>query len=204
MKRLGFSAKDFAVFRIDGFQPRMAALKARVRPKLMEIGKELAPALQEVSACEFHPHVAMHMRRTVHPPPETWVAFGASARGYKRFGHLALAISRHGLHARVVVKSEAGAREEMAGKFLDNAAALTRQLKATPLQWYAGWDLARFPDAADTNGALWEKCAAALKKKTGGIDLGLGWKGPQAAKLDLGALVECFENLMPLYRLTQV
>src|SRR4029453_11001355 len=39
-------------------------------------------------------HVAKHMRRTVNPPDDTWVAFAADKRGYKKHCHFKVAVSR--------------------------------------------------------------------------------------------------------------
>lgn len=204
MKRLGFSAEDFRVFEIEGFQARMEALKGLVRPKLEKLGAELAPALREVTGEEFCPHVAKHQRRTVNPPAETWAALGPSPRGYKRYGYLALAISGGGLHARVVVKSESEARAQMAANFRSQARRLNGQLKGVALRRYDGWDFNGLPQPVSADKQLWEGCAAALAKKTGGIDLGLGWAKKEALKLDFQAVVERLADLMPLYRLTRV
>ncbi|MGH7839169.1 MAG: DUF1054 family protein, partial [Candidatus Binataceae bacterium] len=114
MATLGFTAIDFAVFKVEGFNERMQQIYAHVRPKLIRLGDELAPELARKTHMEFFPHVARHARRTVNPPPETWAAFGPSPRGYKRYGYLALCISGVGLHARAVVKSEADHRPAMA------------------------------------------------------------------------------------------
>ena len=114
MAGLGFTPTDFAVFKIQGFSARMQEIYARVRPKLMRLGDELAPELARKLHLEFFPHVARHARRTLNPPPETWAAFGPSPKGYKRYGYLALCISGAGLHARMVVKAEADRRPEIA------------------------------------------------------------------------------------------
>src|SRR5215472_5437742 len=116
MPRLGFTADDFRVFRIPGFSARMNEIYARIRPRLIRLGDQLAPELGRRLHMEFFPHVAKHARRSVNPPPETWTAFGPSPRGYKRYGYLALCVSGAGLHARAVVKSEADGREQMADK----------------------------------------------------------------------------------------
>ncbi|MBI3091332.1 MAG: DUF1054 family protein [Candidatus Tectomicrobia bacterium] len=203
MNRLGFSAEDFRVFEIEGFEARMEALKGLVRPKLEKLGAELAPALREATGEEFHPHVAKHQRRTVNPPAETWVALGPSPRGYKRYGYLALAISGGGLHARVVVKSEADGRARMAANFRKQAKRLNGQLGGVTLRRYDGWDLQGLPQPLGADAQFWEECAAALAKKTGGIDLGLGWAKREALKLDFQAVVEHLAGLMPLYRLTR-
>ena len=85
MATLGFSAADFQVFKVEGFNQRMAQLYASVRPKLLKLGDALAPEMARKLHLEFFPHVAKHARRTVNPPPETWCAFGPSAKGYKRY-----------------------------------------------------------------------------------------------------------------------
>lgn len=83
----GFTHDDFAVFQIEGLEPRMDALIARVRPKLNELGNELAPVLSALCGEEMFPHVAKHARRTVHAPNDTWVAWGPNKRGYKALPH---------------------------------------------------------------------------------------------------------------------
>src|SRR5271170_1601702 len=90
---LGFTAVDFGVFKVEGFNERMQQIYEHVRPKLVRLGDELAPELARRLHMEFFPHVAKHARRTVNPPPETWAAFGPSPKGYKRYGYLALCIS---------------------------------------------------------------------------------------------------------------
>src|SRR5215831_11176592 len=113
MATLGFTRDDFRVFTIEDFSARMNEIYARIRPRLLRLGAQLAPELGGRLHQELFPHVARHARRTVNPPPETWAAFGASPRGYTRFGYLALCISGAGIHARAVVKSEAEMRPEM-------------------------------------------------------------------------------------------
>lgn len=104
---VGFEGADFDVFAIDGFAERMAALRARVRPKLVALAEDLAPRLSATLGAPLHPHVAAHMRRRVHPPPETWAAFGPEPRRYKAFAHYALGIDADGIWLRLVLKDEA-------------------------------------------------------------------------------------------------
>ncbi|GGN96146.1 YktB family protein [Saccharibacillus kuerlensis] len=87
MEFRGFDEKDFAVFEIEGLEPRMNALIANVRPKLEELGRTIAPFLSAQCGEEMFPHVAKHARRTVHPPNDTWVAWASSKRGYKALPH---------------------------------------------------------------------------------------------------------------------
>jgi uncharacterized protein YktB (UPF0637 family) len=149
---------------------------------------------------EFFPHVAKHVRRTVNPPLETWAAFGPSPRGYKRYGYLALCISGIGLHARAVVKSEADHRPVMAQNLVSTAAMLTKQLKGTPVARYDEWDFIRMPDGEAAAPALIATLAEGLAKKTGGLDLGVGWTVKESVRLDRAELLDAFRELEPLYR----
>jgi len=90
-----FGAADFKVFDVAGFQPRMSQIRERIRPKLETLGHSLAPAIQRTTGDETFIHVAKHARRTVNPPDDTWVAFAADRRGYKKHAHFKVAVSRH-------------------------------------------------------------------------------------------------------------
>src|SRR6266581_5041457 len=94
MPSSAFVAGDFKVFDVSGFKPRMSEIRARVRPKLDAIGETLAPAVSRSIGGEVFVHVARHARRTVNPPDDTWVAFGADPRGYKKHPHFKVAVSR--------------------------------------------------------------------------------------------------------------
>src|SRR5262245_45998829 len=128
MAIIGFTREDFEVFGIPTFSERMQSLKEHVLPKLAALGKDLQPALKRLAKSDVFPHVAKHARRTVNPPPETWVAFGPSARGYKKYGYFGLVVSRGGVHSRIVVKDEAPDRPQMAKLLLDRADALATVL----------------------------------------------------------------------------
>jgi uncharacterized protein YktB (UPF0637 family) len=90
-----FTASDFKIFDIPGFRDRMGAIAKNVRPKLVAIGEELAPKVSEMVDRTIFPHVALHARRTVNPPDDTWMAMGSSKRGYKQDVHFKVAISRN-------------------------------------------------------------------------------------------------------------
>ena len=50
----GFRPSDFKVFDIEGFAPRMDAIKTRIRPKLEAVGKELLPDVtRAIASCEL-------------------------------------------------------------------------------------------------------------------------------------------------------
>ncbi|HLW70331.1 MAG TPA: DUF1054 family protein [Candidatus Binataceae bacterium] len=201
MATLGFTAGDFAVFKVEGFNQRMQQIYAHVRPKLIKLGDELAPELARKTHMEFFPHVAKHARRTVNPPPETWAAFGPSPRGYKRYGYLALCISGAGLHARAVVKSEADNRSAMASNLKARAAQLVKEFKGTKISRYDKWDFTQLPEGEAATPEFFTTLAEGLAKKTGGLDLGFGWNVRESIRLDRAELLEAFRELEPLYRL---
>jgi Protein of unknown function (DUF1054) len=198
--KLGFRPIDFEVFKIPGFGHRMEKIYEHVRPKLIRLGNELAPELSRKLHLELFPHVAKHMRRTVNPPPETWVAFGPSARGYKRYCYLALCISRVGLHARAVVKAEADSRPAMAQRIRAQNTDLVRKFAGTRIARYEKWDFIRHPRPSPAAPELFGALADALGKKTGSIDLGFGWSVGEALRLERDEMVEAFRELEPLYR----
>jgi uncharacterized protein YktB (UPF0637 family) len=201
MAGLGFTPTDFAVFKIEGFSTRMQEIYARVRPKLVRLGDDLAPELARKLHLEFFPHVARHARRTVNPPPETWAAFGPSPKGYKRYGYLALCISGAGLHARMVVKSEADRRLEMARGLASNAAQLANSLRGTAVARYEKWDFKALPAQKVADDELFMALGEGLGKKTGGMDLGFGWSVRDALRLDRAELLDAFRELEPVYRI---
>lgn len=90
-----FTQADFKVFDLEGFAPRMGAIKGRIRPKLEAAGRDLVPDVTRLGGAPAFAHVAKHMRRTVNPPDDTWVAFAADRRGYKKHCHFKVAVSRN-------------------------------------------------------------------------------------------------------------
>lgn len=200
MATLGFKAADFQVFKVEGFNERMAQLYATVRPKLLKLGDELAPELARKLHLEFFPHVAKHARRTVNPPPETWCAFGPSAKGYKRYPYFGLCISSAGIHARVVVKSEADHRPEMAASLKLKADELSRALNGTMVSRYDDWNFKALPATVRADEELWNRLSESLVKKTGAIDVGVGWPLREALRLDREEVLDAFRELEPLYR----
>lgn len=203
LAKLGFTASDFDIFKIEGFSARMEKIYAHVRPKLLRLGDDLAPEMARKLHLEFFPHVARHVRRTVNPPSETWVAFGPSPRGYKRYGYLALCISGAGLHARAVVKSEADSRAEMARGLGAHRAKLLSDFNGTRIARYEKWDFVRLPDPAPVDSELFFDMAIALGRKTGRVDLGFGWNVRDSLRLDRAEVIEAFHELEPLYRVFQ-
>lgn len=201
MATLGFKPYDFEIFSVDGFSKRMGLLYEHVRPRLVRLGEELAPELSRKLHMEFFPHVAKHARRTVNPPPETWAAFGPSPKGYKRYGYLALCISGAGIHARAVVKPEADHRPEMGRLIRSRSGELTKAFRGTKIGRYSNWDFEHLPQPAAADAEFFDSIAAALDKKSGGLDIGFGWSVREALRLERAELLDAFREMEPFYRI---
>lgn len=198
---LGFKPRDFEVFAVDGFSARMELIYRHVRPRLLKLGDELAPELSRKQHMEFFPHVAKHSRRTINPPPETWAAFGPSSKGYKRYGYLALCISRAGLHARAVVKTEADHRPEIGKKLRAKATELAKSLRGTKIARYDKWNFTHLPASGPADEAFFASLADNLDKKSGVVDVGFGWRVEDSVHLDREELLDAMRELEPLYRI---
>ena len=118
------SDKDLDVFRLEGFTERMEAIRVRIRPKLEELGGILRHPLSQMVGDEMYPHVARHMRRKTNPPPETWVAFGPSPRGYKAAAHLSVTVGPEGIGTRLSLTSESRDKASFARVLRDDRVAL--------------------------------------------------------------------------------
>jgi uncharacterized protein YktB (UPF0637 family) len=137
MEFCGFGQEDFDIFTICGFAPRMGEIRSRLRPKLVALGEALRQDVAAIAGEEIFPHAAAHMRRTVNPPPETWAAFGRSARGYKRFVHYRAAVSAEGVRITVFVEDDADDKPILAAVLRGDAAGLLGRLgNDDRLLWY--------------------------------------------------------------------
>ncbi len=87
MQFTGFTKEDFDAFTIEGLAPRMEAIRTRVQPKFMAIGDDLLDEVTILAEQEMHFHYAKHLRRSVNPPKDTWMAFCHNKRGYKQHPH---------------------------------------------------------------------------------------------------------------------
>ena len=208
MSFTGFTPSDFKVFDIPGFKPRMEAIKTRIRPKLEAVGRELLPDVTRVGGGPAFVHVAKHARRTVNPPDDTWVAFGADARGYKKHPHFKVAVSRQCVRFLFEIGPEHADKTRFALAWKKSAGKLgpvIRRVKG--LAWFknehdeepAGW-------LADMTAEAFAALADELMRTRDG-QLVLGrviaahdaarWKEAQYRDTAL----ETFRALAPLYRL---
>ena len=132
MRFAGFDSNDFEVFSIPDFAGRMGGIRGRVRPRLIELGDDLAGKIEEVVGLPTFPHVAQHMRRRVNPPDETWVAFCRDRKGYKRWTHYRVAVSGEGVRVTVFVEDDADDKAQF-GAALERSAA---RLAIPSVEWY--------------------------------------------------------------------
>lgn len=201
----GFEPDDFDVFAIPDFAGRMAGIRDRVRPKLQALGEDLAPWLQANTGLTFFPRVALHARRTVNPPDDTWVAFGPSPRGYKRFGHFALGLSLNGVYMRFVLKPEFDQRSRMARTLRKEGLTLMQSLET-----WRGYNLyeddhgsAPIPVDELTKRDLEAAAARLANVKSASLAVGAGWSRDNPTVRQGEALVsqaaEMARELLPLY-----
>src|SRR2546426_5457004 len=199
---------DFKVFDVQGFQPRMGAIKSRIRPKLETLGKSLAPALARSAGSDTFAHVAKHARRTVNPPDDTWVAFAPDKRGYKKHCHFKVAVSRHCVRFLFEVGPEHAEKKHWAAAWKKNAPKLAPVLRRVKsLAWFKDEHdeelAARLADL--TPEAISELADELLRTRDGQLVIGRAVPAEEAARWSeaeyrAGAL-ETFRALAPLYRL---
>lgn len=203
----GWQASAFEAMAVPGFAARMEAIRRHVRPRLEAIARELAPGLSERVGEPLHPYVAQHARRTVNPPEDTWCAWSASARGYKKHAHFQLGIRAHHVYVQAGAIHEAPFRARLADLLLARADTLRAAL---PPQ--AEWKDEHTAPAGIPNRELTAedlaRLAAGLRRKSrGDLMVSLSW--PQEAALPLNGPAflqqagEALGQLMAAYRLAR-
>lgn len=126
----GFPENVFDIFELPGYAARMPRLRAEITPRLKELGAVLGARLETVFGIPMHPHVALHMRRTVNPPEETWVAFCRETRAYKPYVHFRAALNKNGMKFACFLEDDADDKAAFAGGLTRNASALLKSFKA--------------------------------------------------------------------------
>ena len=128
----GFSEKEFEIFEVQGYQARMPRLRSEITTRFKALAPGLAEELEQATDLEMHPHIALHMRRTVNPPEETWAAFCRSTRAYKPFVHFRVSINREGIHLKVFIEDDADDKPVFAAGLKRNASVLIRYFAENP------------------------------------------------------------------------
>lgn len=110
----GFHTDDFDVFSIEGLVARMDAIKTTIRPKFELLGETFTPLLSASTGDEMYHHIAKHARRTVNPPQDTWIAWAADKRGYKKHPHFQIGLWPTHLFIWYAVIYESPVKQEIA------------------------------------------------------------------------------------------
>ncbi|PKR78488.1 DUF1054 domain-containing protein [Halalkalibacillus sediminis] len=124
----GFAQKDFDVFKIDGLDARMEALKSRISPKLEAIANELQPELTSLTGDEMHVHVAKHLRRTTNPPDDTWAALANNNRGYKKLPHFQIGMWETHVFIMFAVIYESPIKGDFAKQLKQNKSEVLKEI----------------------------------------------------------------------------
>jgi uncharacterized protein YktB (UPF0637 family) len=204
----GFTPADFKVFDIPGFAPRMAAIKGRIRPKLDAAGRDLVRDVSRVGGAPAFAHVAKHMRRTVNPPDDTWVAFAADKRGYKKHCHFKVAVSRGAVRFLFEAGPEHARKKRWVAAWKRHAPKLVPVFRrAKGLAWFKN-EHDEAPAAVLSDLSAEEVARLAdelLRRRDGQLVLGRVVSADEAARWKPAdysrAARETFCLLAPLYRL---
>ena len=204
----GFTAKDFQVFAMPDFTGRMGAIRQKIQPKLFTFAEEMGPDLRRVVGGEIFTHVAKHMRRTVHPPSDTWVAFGPDKRGYKKTQHFKVAISRHCVRFLFEIGPEYATKTKWARTWqakIDLLIPFLQRLKG--VGWFKNeHDEDPAAELKDMTPDQIRDLAKELTRRKDG-QLVLGRRVVQGEAIDLAStalekeVLATFGSLLPLYRL---
>ncbi|WLD95010.1 YktB family protein [Alkalihalobacillus sp. AL-G] len=203
----GFTNKDFDVFKINGLEQRMEAIKSRIRPKFEDLGEHFAPFLTAATGDEMFYHTAKHARRSVNPPEDTWVAFSSNKRGYKQHPHFQIGLFKTHLFVWFAVIYEAPIKESFASILEKNQSEV---LKAIPDNFVWSIDHTK-PDAIshkEVENGEFPKMTHRLKEvKKAEILCGIHIQrdNPVLKKpVQLQTQIEqAFQSLVPLYQYAQ-
>ncbi|OPA78525.1 hypothetical protein BVG16_11700 [Paenibacillus selenitireducens] len=201
----GFLPQDFDVFTIPGLEARMSELIERVRPKLTELGTQLAPHLSVLCGEEMFPHVAKHARRTINPPNDTWVAWANNKRGYKAHPHFQVGMFESHLFIIFAVIYESDNKKIFA-KHLDEHLKEVR--KTIPAHFF--WSLDHMKPEGTLHSEMDQEAFRTIIQKLEKVQksevlcgLRIERDDPILANGDqlLATIEQTFEQLLPLYKL---
>ena len=157
---------------------------------------------------EAFAHVARHARRTVNPPDDTWVAFAADARGYKKHSHFKVAVSRNCVRFLFEVGPEHADKKRWAAAWKKSAPRLGPVLRrVNGLAWFKNeHDEEPAGLLADLDAEGFARLAdELLHGRDGQVIVGRVVHSTEAARWKeaayRAAALETFRALAPLYRL---
>ena len=208
MPSTAFGATDFKVFEVNGFAPRMNGIRARIRPKLETLGQRLLPEVSRAIGAEAFAHVARHARRTVNPPDDTWVAFAADKRGYKKHCHFKVAVSRNAVRFLFEIGPEHSDKARWAAAWKRNVSRLGPVLNRVKGLAYFKNEHDEEPTAQLADLSIEELAAlgeAVLRTRAGQFVVGRVVPASEGARWTeaqyRAAALETVRALAPLYRL---
>jgi uncharacterized protein YktB (UPF0637 family) len=120
----GFTQNDFDTFTIDGLDARMTAIQERIQPKFRSIGQPMTDDLSASLGNEMFLHIAKHLRRSVNPPKDTWLAIAANKRGYKQHPHFQIGLYDDHVFVWLAFIYELPNKTKIASTFLKNLKTL--------------------------------------------------------------------------------
>ena len=202
----GFTQDDFDIFNLEGYQSRMPRLRAEITPKLKELAAALTPRLIEATGLELYPHVALHMRRTVNPPEETWAAFARSTRSYKPFVHFRVAVNRNGMKVVCFVEDDADDKGTFAANLKKNASAVLKLMKDhSEMRSFDLLDSAGHArnDLKKKEIVAFSERLAAVKGQHASFGISIDRSDPRlnSAEGQVETAVVCVQSLLSFYRL---
>ena len=200
----GWTRDDFTVFEIPGFEDRMAEIRAHLQPKLAALGEELVPRLEQETGESWFAHVAKHMRRTVNPPSDTWVAFNRIKRGYKATAHLSVGISAHGPNVVLVLKPECADKEMFANNIRRRASEIARWSSGNANLLIGDVPNASFETltpAKSVNAAGWKTIADDLLRPNREFEAGFRLPAEPSDNRFTDLVLSRLRDLLTLYRL---
>lgn len=176
----GWTTDCFEAMELPGFAERMQAIRSRVRPRLEAISQALAAPLSRHAGLTLYPHVALHARRTVNPPDDTWCAWSAARTGYKKHPHLQLGIRARHVYVQAGAILEAPFRSRLSELLLQEGRALAAQLPGQAL-WKDDHLAPHGVPTEQLSDADIERLAAGLRRKSrGDFMVALHWPKEQA------------------------
>jgi len=101
-----YLASDFDIFADQTLPGRLGKIRAILDPKFLTTVTDVQPQFASLEV-PVYAHVARHQRRTKNPPPDSWVAWSTSKRGYKALPHVEFGLWDDRLYIWLVVLQEA-------------------------------------------------------------------------------------------------
>lgn len=118
-----FSQLDFDVFLDPTLSGRMKKIRAVIDPQFEQLNDFLQPQFKH-EKITLYSHIAKHMRRTVNPPINTWIAFGPQKRGYKKDPHIEVGFWRDHLFVWLALLNESKTDKQNAERLQNSQSKL--------------------------------------------------------------------------------